>query len=52
MSMEMPAKRQSEPDIAPEFYSVSRVAGKQIPQEWIIKGTDGKLYSVPGEPGG
>jgi hypothetical protein len=42
-------------EVTPELYGVyySDDRHPQLEQtEWIIKGTDGKLYVVPSEPGG
>lgn len=40
------------PGPEPEPYSIYYVNHKPPRLEWIIQGTDGKLYLVPGEAGG
>ena len=36
----------------PELYEVYRANDERPELEWVIQGTDGKLYLVPAEPGG
>lgn len=35
-----------------KLYRVYYATDKPLPLEWIIEGTDSKLYVVPAEPGG
>lgn len=39
-------------EVTPELYEVYSANDKPVQSEWIIKGTDSKLYVVPAEPGG
>jgi hypothetical protein len=43
---------QSGSEITPESYRVYYATDEPLQLEWIIEGTDGKLYVVPAEPGG
>jgi hypothetical protein len=36
----------------PKLYSAYYASDKPLQLEWIIEGTDSKLYLVPAEPGG
>jgi hypothetical protein len=40
------------PSRSSEAYEVYRVSDESPEVQWIMQGTDGKLYVVPAEPGG
>jgi len=40
------------PEPEPEPYTIYYANHKPPRRDWIIQGTDGKLYLVPGEAGG
>jgi hypothetical protein len=49
---ELTAGGHVELEVTPQLYRVYHANDKALQLEWVIEGTDSKLYVVPAEPGG